>query len=73
MPSHLHLIISAVNNNFSEIIRDFKKFTSQKILKLLKKTARRAEEIGFYGYLEKQVKTMNLIQLINFGNRITTQ
>ena len=33
MPNHLHLIISAVNNNLSDIIRDFKKFTSAKILK----------------------------------------
>ena len=33
MTNHLHLIISAANNNLSDIIRDFKKFTSAKILK----------------------------------------
>ena len=35
MPSHLHLIISAVNNNLSDITREFKKFTSAKILKTI--------------------------------------
>ena len=28
IPNHLHLIISAVNNNLYDIIRDFKKFTA---------------------------------------------
>ncbi len=32
MSNHIHLIISAENGNLSDIIRDFKKFTSQKIL-----------------------------------------
>ena len=40
MPSHLHLIISAVNNNLSDIIRDFKKFTSAKILKTIEENSK---------------------------------
>ena len=35
MPNHLHLIISSPNNKLSDIIRDFKKFTSAKILKAI--------------------------------------
>lgn len=35
MPNHLHLIISSPNNNLSGIIRDFKKFTSAKIIKAI--------------------------------------
>ena len=35
MPNHLHLIISSTNNNLSDIIRDFKKFTSVKIIKAI--------------------------------------
>ena len=35
MPNHLHLIISAANNNLSDIIRDFKTFTSAKIIKAI--------------------------------------
>ena len=33
MSNHLHLLASAANENLSEIVRDFKKFTSRKILK----------------------------------------
>ena len=40
MPNHLHLIISAVNNNLSDIIRDFKKFTSAKILKAIEENSK---------------------------------
>ena len=32
MSSHLHLIARAKNNNLSDVIRDFKKFTSGKLL-----------------------------------------
>ena len=35
MPNHLHLIISSPSNNLSDVIRDFKKFTSTKILKVI--------------------------------------
>ena len=35
MPNHLHLIVSAANSNLSDIIRDFKKFTSAKTLKAI--------------------------------------
>ena len=34
MPNHLHLIISTVTNNLSDIIRDFKKLFLQKSLML---------------------------------------
>jgi REP element-mobilizing transposase RayT len=33
MSNHVHAILSAKNNNLSEIIRDFKRFTSTQILK----------------------------------------
>lgn len=36
MPSHLHLIVSAAEEkNLSDIMRDFKKFTSKKIIKTI--------------------------------------
>jgi REP element-mobilizing transposase RayT len=31
MPNHVHTILSALNNNLSDIIRDYKRFTSKKI------------------------------------------
>ena len=32
MSNHLHLVISAKNNDLSDILRDFKKFTSKQII-----------------------------------------
>ena len=32
MSNHLHLVISAKNHNLSDILRDFKKFTSKQII-----------------------------------------
>jgi REP element-mobilizing transposase RayT len=32
MTNHVHLVMSAINNDSSEILRDFKKFTSKKII-----------------------------------------
>ncbi|MBC7949388.1 MAG: transposase [Chitinophagaceae bacterium] len=32
MTNHVHMILSAINNDSSEILRDFKKFTSKKII-----------------------------------------
>ena len=33
MSNHLHLVVSAKNEDTSEILRDFKKFTSKQIIK----------------------------------------
>ena len=35
MSNHLHLIISAKENNLSEVLRDFKKFTSKELIKAI--------------------------------------
>lgn len=35
MSNHVHLVISAANNNVSDILRDFKKFTSKQIIKAI--------------------------------------
>ena len=36
MSNHAHLIISAKENNVSDVLGDFKKFTSKKIIKAIK-------------------------------------
>ena len=46
MSNHLHFIASAKNNDLSDIIRDFKKFTSKQIIKAISETCRKAEENG---------------------------
>ncbi|MCW3108621.1 MAG: hypothetical protein JWQ09_3127 [Segetibacter sp.] len=35
MSNHLHLIVAAQNNDLSDILRDFKKFTSKQIIKAI--------------------------------------
>lgn len=35
MSNHIHLIISAEENSLSDILRDFKKFTSRKVIKAI--------------------------------------
>jgi REP element-mobilizing transposase RayT len=35
MSNHVHLVVSAVNNDTSDILRDFKKFTSKQIIKAI--------------------------------------
>jgi len=36
MSNHMHLIIGAENNNLSDIVRDFKKYTTNTIIKAIK-------------------------------------
>lgn len=35
MSNHLHLIVSAKENNLSDVLRDFKKFTSKELIKAI--------------------------------------
>lgn len=35
MPSHLHMIISSAGERLPDIMRDFKKFTSRKVIELI--------------------------------------
>ena len=35
MSNHLHMIVSATNSDLSEVLRDFKKFTSKQLLKAI--------------------------------------
>ena len=41
MPNHVHTILSAKNDNLSDIIRDYKRFTSRRISEALESIARR--------------------------------
>jgi REP element-mobilizing transposase RayT len=38
MPNHVHYILSSKNNNLSDILRDYKRFTSRRISNLLEET-----------------------------------
>jgi putative transposase len=45
MNNHCHLIISAKNNNLSDVIRDFKKFTSKKIYASIEENPKESRKI----------------------------
>ena len=36
MPSHIHLLFQAKNQNPTEVLRDFKKFTANQLIKLIR-------------------------------------
>jgi len=40
MSNHLHLMLSAKNNDLSDILRDFKKFTSKEIIKAIENNSK---------------------------------
>ncbi|WKV12640.1 REP-associated tyrosine transposase [Marivirga harenae] len=56
MSNHCHFILQAADENLSDVIRDFKKFTSKKIFKAIKdnpKESRRAWLLRALSYKEK--------------------
>lgn len=44
MSNHIHLIISSTKNNLSDIIRDFKKFTSTKIVEAIRNNSQESRK-----------------------------
>jgi putative transposase len=47
MPSHIHLIFRSADGKPSELIRDFKGFTSRKLIETIKEITGKAEKNGF--------------------------
>ncbi len=87
MNNHCHLIISAKNNNLSDIIRDFKKFTSKSIYKAIEgnpkesrknwllKVLKYGDKIWFWeeGYHEEEIFTQQFFDSkLNYIQSITT-
>jgi REP element-mobilizing transposase RayT len=58
MPNHVHTILSAQNNNLSDILRDYKRFTSQKI----------SETLEFMGKQRMTRYFANIANMIGKGN-----
>jgi putative transposase len=46
MSNHVHLVLSAKNNDTSDILRDFKKFTSKQIIKAIEEHPEKAGKNG---------------------------
>ncbi len=45
MSNHLHLIVSAKESNLSDILRDFKKFTSKQIIKAIQENEHESRKV----------------------------
>ena len=56
MTNHIHLIISAVDGNLSDIIRDFKKFTSKRIFKEIEQNPQESRKKWMLWALKKDEK-----------------
>lgn len=71
MSNNLHLVVSAKNENLSDILRDFKKFTSKQIIEAIINNKHESRKIGCCKFVKRKgVKTV-VIQHINSGVRIT--
>lgn len=74
MSNHVHLIASAEQGNLSDILRDFKKFTSKAIIEAIqnnkdesRKNCLPAGRQGCFGFSKKKERTIVVMNNINFG------
>lgn len=58
MSNHIHLIISAENGNLSDVLRDFKKFTSSTIVKHIENNKEESRQ-GWMLWIFKQAGSNN--------------
>ncbi len=61
MSNHIHLAISTTNNNPSDILRDFKKFTAKKIIEAIKNNPKESRKDWMIGIFRKhgQINSRN--------------
>ncbi|MFY0602260.1 MAG: transposase [Cyclobacteriaceae bacterium] len=71
MPSHLHMIISTRDKPLSEIMRDFKKFTSKRIVKELGTVNESRKEwlIRAFEKAGKELKRISTVKVWQDGNQ----
>ncbi len=73
MSNHVHLMIAAREENLSDVLRDFKKFTAKQISALLKTVIPKVGRAGCFSYLKRREQLTAGIKLINSGGRIMGQ
>ena len=73
MSNHVHLVISAKEHNPSDILRDFKKYTSKQIIKAITEHPAESRKEWMLLYLRKLAKQIAVMPVISFGDRITSQ
>ncbi len=70
MPNHVHVLFEAKNSNLSDIVRDFKRFTSTKILKSIQEIneSRRDWMLKRFEFAARSNKRSNNIQFWTHEN-----
>ncbi len=69
MSNHIHLITEAIDHNLSDILRDFKSYTTKLLIKAIVEM-RKAGGSGCFHSLKKQPRKIAIIQVYNSGNKI---
>ena len=67
MPSHVHFIFRSSKNEPSELLRDFKRYTSKKVIEAIENNPQESRKNGCYGCLSAQGKRMQQQENINFA------
>ena len=61
MPSHIHLLFQAKNQNPTEVLRDFKKFTANQLIKLIRENQQESRrEWLFWMFSRAAIKRDNV-------------
>ncbi len=70
MPSHLHMIISTRGEKLPDILRDFKKFTSKELIKVMKHINESRKEwiLGLFSEVADHLKRVSNYKLWQDGN-----
>jgi putative transposase len=70
MSNHIHLIASTKNNDLSNILRDFKKFTSKQIIKAIQDNQHESRREWMLDIFKAGENLTAEIKIFNFGARI---
>ena len=66
MPSHVHLIFSSTKNEPGALLRDFKRFTSVKVVEAIRKNPKESRKEWLIAHFKKAAKSKSNVQLYQF-------
>ena len=67
MSNHLHLVVSAKNYKLSDVLRDFKKFTSKQIMAAIMNNPKESRKEWMMGIFRKEGQKTVVIVAFSFG------
>ena len=66
IPSHIHLIVRSTNEDSSGLLRDFKKYTSKKIIEVIKNNPQESRKEWLLSMFKKAVNEKSNISIYQF-------